>query len=323
MRTGKKVWFDGELIDIDDAKVPILSYGLQYGWGVFEGLRAYETPRGRAVFRLWDHMVRFKDSAKVMDLHVPYTIGQLCEAVKNVVKINGLDADYIRPLAFYGENGRLGLNAVDVPTHVAVMTVHMGQYIGSAQAAKGAAVITSSWEKPSNRSTSLTAKICGNYVNSIISKKEAMRLGADEAIMLNHSGSVAEGSAENLFMVRRGKIATPGLAAGILEGITRDTIMRLAADVGFEVEEREITRGELLIADEVFLTGTAAEVQPVSSIDGVPIGDGAPGPITVRLQRLYGQVARGEVDRYLNWVEPIDVMAPEGTGLDLAVPVKP
>lgn len=308
MDSTAKVWWDGELIDQRDANVSILSYGLHYGWGVFEGLRVYDTPRGRAIFRLKDHMARFLDSAKVLELDIPYTLEELCLAVKTVTRANGPQADYIRPLAFYGDNGKLGLNVTDVPTHVAIMTVYMGAYIKGAEA--GASLITSSWEKPSNRSTSLTSKVCGNYVNSIIAKKEAMRLGADEAIMLNHNGTVAEGSAENLFLVRKGKIATPGLSEGILEGITRDTVMRLATDLGYEVQERSITRGELLIADEVFMTGTAAEVHAVRSIDGLPIGVKVPGPITSHLQCVYAMLVRGEVDRYSEWIDMVSGKVP-------------
>jgi branched-chain amino acid aminotransferase len=197
---------------------------------------------------------------------------------------------------------------MNVPTHVAVMTVHMGAYIRGSQ--KGATLITSSWEKPSNRSTSLTAKVCGNYVNSIIAKKEAMRLGADEAIMLNHNGTVAEGSAENLFMVRHGKIVTPGLSEGILEGITRDTVMQIANDLGYEVVERNITRGELLISDEVFMTGTAAEVHAVSSVDGLPIGEAAPGPVTAHLQDIYSRTVRGQIEHYQGWVDLLGERVP-------------
>jgi branched-chain amino acid aminotransferase len=308
MDSTAKVWWNGELIDMRDAKVSIFSYGLHYGWGVFEGIRVYDTPRGRAIFRLKDHMVRFLDSAKVLELDIPYTVKELCEAVKAVTRANGPQADYIRPLAFYGDNGQLGLNVNNVPTHMAIMTVHMGAYIKGAEA--GASLITSSWEKPSNRSTSFTSKVCGNYVNSIIAKKEAMRLGADEAIMLNHNGTVAEGSAENLFMVRKGRITTPGLAEGILEGITRDTVMRLATDLGYEVQEKSITRGEMLIADEVFMTGTAAEVQAVRSIDGLPIGNKVPGPITSHLQCVYAMAVRGEVDRYADWIDPVGGKVP-------------
>lgn len=299
-----KVWFDGRLIDMGEAHVSPLAYGLHYGWGVYEGLRAYDTKKGRAVFRLRDHMARFLDSARFMQLDVQYSLDELCEAVKEVCRANGPQADYIRPLAYYGESGDLGLSAVNVPTHVLIMTIHMGAYIRGG--APGASLITSSWERPSNLATSLTAKICGNYVSSIIAKREAMRQGADEALMLNHNGSVAEASAENVFMVRHGKLITPGLSEGILEGITRDTVIKLARELGYEVVERSITRGEIVIADEVFMTGTAAELHPVRSIDGIPIGKDVPGPITAELRELYGKVARGEVEAHLDWVDLID-----------------
>lgn len=299
-----KVWFDGRLADLGDARVSPLAYGLHYGWGVYEGLRAYDTKRGRAVFRLRDHMARFLDSARFMQLEVKYSLDELCEAVKEVCRANGSQADYIRPLAYYGENGELGLGAVNLPTHVIIMTIHMGAYIRGG--APGASLITSSWERPSNLATSLTAKICGNYVSSIIAKREAMRQGADEALMLNHNGSVAEASAENVFMVRHGQLITPGLSEGILEGITRNTVIELAKERGYEVVERSITRGEIVIADEVFMTGTAAELHPVRSIDGIAIGKDVPGPITAELKELYGKVARGEVDDHLDWVDLIE-----------------
>ncbi len=299
-----KIWFDGSLVEFGDVRISPLAYGLHYGWGVYEGLRAYDTKKGRAVFRLRDHMSRFLDSARFMQLDVQYSLDELCEAVKTVCRANGPQADYIRPLAYYGENGELGLSAVNVPTHVAVMTIHMGAYIRGG--APGASLITSSWERPSNLATSLTAKVCGNYVSSIIAKREAMRQGADEALMLNHNGSVAEASAENVFMVRHGKLITPGLSEGILEGITRDAVIKLAKEKGYEVVERSITRGEILIAEEVFLTGTAAELHPVRSIDGIPIGKEVPGPVTAELKDIYGKVARGEIEAHSDWVDLID-----------------
>ncbi|NLT38263.1 MAG: branched-chain amino acid transaminase [Methanomassiliicoccus sp.] len=301
-----KVWFDGKLLNEEKVKVSILSYGLHYGWGVYEGLRVYDTPRGREVFRLRDHMVRFLNSAKVLRLDIPYSVDQLCSAVKAVCRANGPRADYIRPLAFYGENGDLSLSALNVPTHVAIMTIHMGKYIKGGSA--GASLITSSWEKPTSRSTSLTAKICGNYVNSIIAKKEALRQGADEALMLNHSGLVAEASAENVFMVRNGNIYTPGVSDGLLEGITRDSVMIIARDLGYQVEEKSITRAELLVADEVFMTGTAAEIQPVRTLDGLPIGKNVPGPITKRIQSVFSKAVKGQAEQYSHWMDLIDEM---------------
>ena len=209
MLGSEKIWMDGEIVDTKDAKIPIHSYGLHYGAGVFEGLRTYGTARGRAVFRLYDHMARFLRSAKVMTLEVPYPLDDLCEAVKEVVRQNGPEADYIRPLAYFGSTGGLGLDLREVPTHVAIMTSHMGAYIGTDQQRSGAKLITASWEKPSSNATALTAKICGNYVNSLLAKIDAQRAGADEALLLNSLGMVAEGTGENVFMVRDEELIDP------------------------------------------------------------------------------------------------------------------
>jgi len=291
------------LIAPRDAKVSLLTYGLHYGGGIFEGLRAYDTPWGRSIFRLEDHMRRFQESAKFLRLKLEYDHSELCDAVRSVVKANGAQADYIRPLAFYGSTPNLSMNPTGVPTHVAIVTVHMGAYLGDRQAREGMDVITSSWVKPSNAATSLIAKVSGNYVNSTLAKYEAAVAGADEAIMLNDRGTIAEGTGENLFIVRKGKVITPDLASGVLEGVTRDTIMQLARTAGYEVEERPITRGELLVANEVFMTGTAAEVVSVRTIDGVAVDGGKPGPVTLQLQRLYHGVVRGEDARFINWID--------------------
>ncbi len=303
MITGDKVWFDGALVAPRDAKVSLMSHGLHYGGGVFEGLRAYDTPWGRSVFRLEDHMRRFMESAKFLRLKLEYDHEELCEAVRSVVKANGPDADYIRPIAFYGASPNLSMNPQGLPVHVAVVTVHMGAYLGDRQMREGMDAITSSWEKPSNRATSLMAKVCGNYVNSTLAKFEAALAGADEAIMLNGNGTVAEGTGENIFIVRSGRIITPDLSSGVLEGITRDTVIKLARAAGYEVEERPITRGELMVANEVFMTGTAAEIVPVRTIDGVPIDSGRPGPVTQQMQSLYHDAARGEDVRFMNWLD--------------------
>lgn len=305
MASNGKIWMDGELVDWDKANVHILTHGLHYGGGVFEGIRIYETPRGRAIFRLRDHMMRFLDSAKVIDLKIPYTLDELCEIVKKTVRANDPRVDYIRPIAYYG-SGTVGLNPIKLPTRVAVACVYMGPYLGADKAKKGAKVITSSWEKPSNRAAALNAKICGNYVNSVLARLEAVKRGADEAIMLNAEGNVAEGTGENIFMVKKGQLFTPGMASGILRGITRDSVVEIACDLGYEVEERNITRSELYVADEVFMTGTAAEVMPVCEIDGMVIGGGAPGPITLKLQQTFSEAARGMNPRYSNWLDFID-----------------
>lgn len=289
-----------------DAKVSLMTYGLHYGGGVFEGLRAYDTPWGRSVFRLEDHMRRFIESARFLRLKLDYDLGELCEGVRSVVRTNGPNADYIRPIAFYGATPNLSMNPQGIPTHVAIVTVHMGSYIGDRQMREGMDAIVSSWEKPSNRATSSMAKVCGNYVNSALAKFDAVQAGADEAIMLNGNGTVAEGTGENLFIVRDGKLITPDLASGVLEGVTRDTVIKLARAAGYDVEERPITRGELLVANEVFMTGTAAEIVPVRTIDGVPINGGRPGPVTLQVQRLYNSAVQGEDARFVDWLDLVE-----------------
>jgi len=301
----EKIWMDGELVDWKDAKVHIMTHALHYGGGVFEGLRVYDTARGRAIFRLRDHMRRFFNSAKTIYLDIPYSLDELCEAVKETVRVNGPKADYIRPLAYYG-TGVIGLNPVNLPTRVAIACVHMGAYLGEEQQKKGVRLITSSWEKPSNRAAALQAKICGNYINSVLARLEAVHHGADEALMLNSEGNVAEGTGENVFMVKDGRIYTTPLSAGILEGITRNSIMEIARDIGYEVTEKDITRTELYMADEVFMTGTAAEVLPVRMIDEHPIGNGSPGPVTVELQKMFSDIVHGRNEKYMKWLEFVD-----------------
>ena len=305
MEVTEKIWMDGELVNWNEANVHILTHALHYGGGVFEGIRVYETEGGRAIFRLRDHMIRFFRSAKVIFLDIPYTLDELCDTVKEVASINGPKADYIRPLAYYGV-GKVGLNPVGLPTKVAIACVHMGAYLGEDQLKLGAKLITSSWRKPSNDATALTAKICGNYINSVLARLEAVQRGADEALMLNSDGNVAEGTGENIFMVKNGKIFTPPMSAGILEGLTRNSVMEIASDMGYEVEERDITRAELYIADEVFMTGTAAEVLPIRMIDDLVIGEGKAGPITAELQAAFSEIVRGKNSHYLHWLDMVE-----------------
>lgn len=305
MEITEKVWMDGEMVDWKDANVHIMTHALHYGGGVFEGLRVYDTEDGRAIFRLRDHMIRFFKSAKVIFLDIPYSLDELCDAVKKTVEINGHKADYIRPLAYYGP-GVMGLNPTGLPTRVAIACVHMGAYLGEEQQKLGARLITSSWEKPSNRAAALSAKICGNYINSVLARLEAVHHGADEALMLNSDGNVAEGTGENIFMVKNGKIFTTPLSAGILEGITRNSIMEIATDMGYELIERDIARAELYIADEVFMTGTAAEVLPIREIDKQVIGEGRAGPVTLELQSLFSGIVRGKQPQYSHWLDRVD-----------------
>ncbi len=300
-----RIWMDGQFVDWEDANIHIMSHVIHYGGGVFEGIRVYDTDNGRAIFRLRDHMKRFLNSAKIISLDVQYSLDELCMAVKETVRMNGPKADYIRPLAYYG-TGAIGLNPNSTPTRVAIACVHMGAYLGEEQQAKGAHLITSSWEKPSNRAQATNAKVCGYYIHSVISRLEAVHKGADEALMLNSDGNVAEGTGENVFMVKDGTVYTTPLASGILEGITRNSVIEIARDLGYVVEERDITRPELYLADEVFMTGTAAEVLPVGSLDNQTIGGGHAGPITREIQSSFSKVARGEKDEYLDWLDFIN-----------------
>lgn len=303
--TTQKVWMDGKLVDYDKANIHIMTHCLHYGGGVFEGIRIYETEKGRAIFRLKEHMQRFLDSAKIISLKIPYSLDEICEATREAVRANkDVKVDYIRPIAYYG-TGTYGLNPIKLPTNIAIAVVYMGVYLGEEQMQKGAKLITSSWEKPSNRALPLNAKVCGHYVNSVLARLEAVNKGADEALMLNAEGNVAEGTGENIFMVRKGKLYTTPISAGILEGITRDSVMVIADDLGMPVTERDITRGELFIADEVFMTGSAAEVQPIHSIDGMVIGAGRPGPLTLKLQKAFCEAARGKDPKYWHWLDVV------------------
>ena len=296
-----KIWYDGELVNAQDAKVSMLSFGLQYGWGVFEGIRAYRTNNKVAIFRLKEHIERLCRSAKLLGLTLPYTSSELCQAVRTTVLANP-EADYIRPLAFAGEGSSLSLGTSDMPTHVAIAAVGMGEYVPGA-AERGIDVLTSPWEKPRWRAAAVSAKICGGYASAVMAKRDAMYKGADEALLLNSAGMIAEGSAENFFIVNGETIATPPLAAGILGGITRDTIMQLAVDNGYQVEERDLVWDEAVTADEVFMCGTALEIQAVRSIDGRLIATGVPGRITKQIMHEYAEAASGRIPKYLAWCD--------------------
>ena len=300
-----KIWMDGVLVSWDQAHVHVLTHGLHYGSGVFEGIRVYHTEQGKAIFRLQDHMVRFLNSARCISLNIPYTLEELCQACKEVVRNSRPDGDYLRPLAFFGLNpeGNIGVSPMKMPTQVVIACTHMGAYVGKEQLERGAKIITSSWEKPSNRAAMLNAKACGNYLNSVIARVEAIKRGADEALMLNADGNVAEGTGENIFMIKGKAVCTPPLTAGILEGITRDSIIKIAKDLNYEVIERDITRSELYIADEVFMTGTAAEVTPVRSIDDHIIGKGTTGAVTKKLRDAFLDVVNGRGNKYQHWLE--------------------
>lgn len=298
----EKIWLDGEFVDWDKAQVHVLSHCMHYGSGVFEGIRAYETSRGAAVFRLTDHIVRLFDSAKVLMMDVPFSVEQLVEATKQTVAINDLNSCYIRPLVFLGY-GEMGLNPLPCPVNVTIAAWPWGTYLGEEGLAKGVRMKISSFQRHNPNSIPTQTKASGMYLNSSLAKVEAIKAGYDEAILLSPQGYVSECTGENLFVVKRGKILTPPISAGILEGITRDSIMTIARDLGYEVEEANLLRGDLYLADEAFLSGTAAEVVPIRSVDDREIGD--PGPITRAIQDAYFATVRGENDRYKEWLEHV------------------
>jgi branched-chain amino acid aminotransferase len=302
------VWMDGKMVEKEHATVPIMTHGLHYGTGVFEGIRIYQTPKGKAVFRLRDHMVRFEQSAKALNMKIPFSVEEMCEAVREVVRVNPPRMDYIRPIAYYGQNkeDKIVLNPASFSTNVAVALAHMGAYLGKENMEKGAKIITVSWQKPTNACTSLQAKICGNYVNSVLCKIESNMHEADEGHMLNSNGTVAEGPGENIFMVKKGKLITPPISSCVLEGITKDSVQTIAQDLGYQLIEREITRAEIWNADEFFMTGTAAEVTPIALLDGRTIGSGKRGPITKHIQETFFEAARGNDPKYDAWLDYVE-----------------
>lgn len=301
----KTVWKNGKLLPWKEATVHVLCHGLHYGTGVFEGIRCYDTVSGPAVFRLRDHMERLHSSAKALHMTIPFTADELCAGAKETVRDNGLGACYIRPIAFYGVSG-IGVNPIGYPVETFIVAFSLGAYLGEDGVRNGIRVHTSSWRRMSSASMPATAKICGDYVNSALAVMEAKQNGFDEAVLLNDQSMVAEGSGENIFMVRDGVIETPPLNAGILPGITRESVMTIARDLGYEVRENNFVRSELFLADELFFTGSAAEVTPIREVDRRAVGDGKPGGITRRLQSAFKDAVTGKDDRYRLWLDPIE-----------------
>jgi len=289
----EKIWFDGKLVNWDEAQVHVLTHTLHYGLGVFEGIRCYKTADGRsAVFRLDEHIRRLMDSAKICTLPMPYSQAEIAEACLETIRANKLEECYLRPLAFIGE-GAMGLGARDNPTRVCIVIWKWGAYLGDEGLAKGIRAKVSSFNRAGVNSLMAKGKIVGHYVNSILAKREVLGAGYDEAIMLDPQGYVSEASGENIFVVRDGKVVTPALGASILGGITRDTMLAILREAGVEVVERPIARDELYIADEIFMVGTAAEVTPVREVDDRAIGIGRRGELTERVQKRYFEVVRG------------------------------
>ena len=296
-----KIWMDGELIPWDEAKVHVLTHTLHYGLGVFEGIRCYLCKDGRSgIFRLEAHVKRLFDSALIGEIEIPFSQAEIMEACKDVVRTNGLEEAYIRPIVFIGE-GVMGVHPHDNPIRVAIVAWRWGAYLGEEALRKGTRVKTSSYTRHHVNAMMTKAKICGNYVNSVLAKREAARLGYDEAIMLDTEGYVAEASGENIFLVKDGVIKTTP-PTSILPGITRDSVIQIARDKGYTVLEERFTRDELYMADEVFFTGTAAEVTPIREIDDRPVGRGVPGSVTRELQEAYFKVVWGEIEKYRHWI---------------------
>jgi branched-chain amino acid aminotransferase len=296
----EKIWMDGELVDWADAKIHILTHTLHYGSGVFEGIRAYETSKGTAVFRLSDHIRRLFQSAFIYRKEIPYTQEQLVEATKQVIRTNGLASCYIRPIVFRGY-GEMGLNPLNAPVNVAIAVWPWGTYLGDEGLKHGVKAKISSFRRNDVNHIPPAAKACGQYLNSILAKIEVTEAGYDEAILLNNNGFVADGSGENVFIVRRGSLYTPPTSSGALEGITRDSIIRIAEDMDIPFREKDLVRTDLYLADEAFFTGTAAEVVPIREVDDRQLGE--PGPMTRRLQEAFFEIVHGGNGRYEKWLE--------------------
>lgn len=298
----KKIWMDGTLVDWDDAKIHVLTHTLHYGMGVFEGVRAYETSQGPAVFRLTDHIVRLHDSARILGMEIPFSVDELVAATKQTVAVNEVESCYIRPIAYLGY-GEMGLNPMPCEVNVSIACWPWGSYLGEENMKKGVRMKISSWQRHDPNAMPPASKTTGMYVNSSLAKVEALKAGYDEAILLSPQGYVSECTGENLFIVKRGKIVTPPTSAGALEGITQDSVFTIARDLGYEVQVGNVLRSDLYTADEAFVTGTAAEVVPVFSVDDRVIGER--GPITTAIQAAYFEAVRGENDRYKDWNEHV------------------
>ncbi len=295
-----KIWMDGKLVSWDEAHVHILTHTLHYGDGVFEGIRAYKAKNGTAVFRLTDHMRRLLRSAKILMMDVPFSVEQLVDATKETIRVNKLEAGYIRPLAYYGY-GEMGLNPLNNPVQVAIAVWPWGTYLGEEGLASGVRVKISSWQRIDANAYPPQMKSAGGYLNSILAKLEVLKAGYDEALFVNPKGTIAEGPGESFFIVRDGVVYTPPLVAAGLDSITRDSVITIARDLGFDVREQELVRADAYLCDEAFFTGTAAELTPIREIDDREIGE--PGPITKKLQETFFAATKGEVETYREWNE--------------------
>jgi branched-chain amino acid aminotransferase len=297
------IWYDGTLVDWRDAKIHVLTHTLHYGMGVFEGVRAYKTTRGTAIFRLKEHTRRLFNSAKIFQMQMPWSFDQVLEAQKEVVRANKLESCYLRPIAWIGDK-KLGVSPKGNTVHLAIAAWEWGAYLGEEGLSKGIRVKTSSYTRHHVNVSLVRAKASGYYINSILANNEVTAHGYDEALLLDVEGYVSEGAGENVFIVRNGTIYTPDLAS-CLDGITRDSVITMARDLGIPVVEKRITRDEMYCADEAFFSGTAAEITPIRELDDRTIGEGRRGPVTEKLQSLFFDVVGGKADKYSGWLSPV------------------
>jgi branched-chain amino acid aminotransferase len=299
---------NGEFVAFEDAKVPVLTHALHYGSGVFEGVRCYDTPRGPAVFRHAAHLDRLFQSCRMYHMEIPFSREELKRATDELISRNGFRECYIRPLVFRGA-GPMGLYPLNSPVEVAIATWEWGSYLGDEGKLNGVRAHVSSWRRIDSGSVIPAAKATGQYLNSILAKIESEKAGYEEGILLDQRGMVCEGTGENLFFVKDGRIATPTFANDILGGINRASVIEIIRDLGIELQERDVARGELYMADEVFMTGTAAELTPIREIDDLAVGDGRPGPITQQVQQIFEDALHGRSDRYAKWNDLVEVPA--------------
>jgi branched-chain amino acid aminotransferase len=298
----KKIWMNGTLVDWDDATVHVLNPTMHYGWGVFEGIRAYATDRGPAVFRLTDHITRLFRSARIYLMDPGYSEAEIVAAVKETVRVNEVETCYIRPLVYLGY-GEMGLNPLPSHVETAIAVWPWGLYLGADALEAGCRAMTSSWQHINQNSIAPQGKGTGQYMNSSLSKVAALKAGYDEAILLNPVGNVVQGTGENIFVVNGRQLVTPPIQEGLLAGLTRDSVIQIARDLGYEVVEHALVRTDLYLADEAFFTGTAAEVVPIAEVDDRKVGTGRPGPVTREVMETFSAATRGEVDRYKEWNE--------------------
>ena len=313
MADAETIWINGEFVAWEDAKVHVLTHALHYGTGVFEGIRAYETPRGTAVFRHGDHIERLFKSAELYYMEIPYSREELRTATHELIARNGLKSCYIRPLVFRGASP-MGLYSLDCPVEVAIAVWEWGAYLGDEGKQRGVRGKVSSWRRIGPDALIPAAKATGQYLNSVLAKIEADKAGYEEGILLDQRGMVCEGTGENLFVVKDGRIATPGFSSSILGGINRLSAIEIARDLGYEVQERDIARGELYMADEIFMTGTAAELTPLREIDDHPVGSGQPGEVTREVQNEFEDALHGRSERYAHWLDVVPAPAGHAEG---------